>query len=152
MDHGLCSRACVCGCCNHVQIDFLALKFSFTIVPIAAVLGLTIAVFQENWFKFLGCNDLAQDSGVFVCIQYNKIWSAFRSGHGLQHQTLTCFATRGKMMLIVPFFAYIMLIVVCIVKREPNYEVMRLMRYKGILEVFDHLNDHFGTQDTVKQL
>ena len=55
-------------------------------------------------------------------------------------------------MLIVPLLAYMMLIVVCIFMYEPNYEVMSLMRYEGIPEVeaFDHLNDHCGTQDTLK--
>ena len=151
--HGLCSRACVCGCCNHVQIDGFAHEFCFTVVvPIAALPGLPIAVFQENWFKFLGCNDLAQDSGVFVFVPYNQIWSAFHSGHGLQHQTWTCVATRGKVMMIVPLLAYMTLTVVCIFQYEPNCEVMRLMRYEGIpeIEAFDHLNDHFGAQDNMK--
>ena len=54
--------------------------------------------------------------------------------------------------MIVPLLAYMTLIVVCIFQYEPNYEVMRLGRYEGIPEVeaFDHLNDHFGTQDSVK--
>ena len=39
---------------------FLPMKFCFTVVvSIAAVLGLTVAVFQESWFKIVGCNGLA---------------------------------------------------------------------------------------------
>ena len=74
---------------------FLPMKFCFTVVvPIDVLLGLTIAVF----------------------VLYTKSSSAFRSGLGLQHRTWACFATRGKVMMIVPLLAYMLLIVVCICK------------------------------------
>jgi len=56
---------------------FLPMKFCFTIiVPILAVFGLTVAVFQEDWFGFLG-EALARDGGVNFILPYNQICLLF---------------------------------------------------------------------------
>jgi hypothetical protein len=44
---------------------FLPLKFCMTVLlPMIAIWGFLVAIFQENWFKFMGCNSLAQDGGL----------------------------------------------------------------------------------------
>jgi len=78
-----CPLVCLLGCgvaffgvATMFRALFLPFKFLLTvIIPIMSTCGLATAVFQENWFEWLGCNSLAQDGGV--------MWTVFYSNLGL---------------------------------------------------------------------